>query len=233
MVFQNYALYPHMSVYDNMAFGLMLRKFPKAEITPPRGERRAHPRHRRRCSTASPRRSPAGSGSAWRWAAPSCATPRCSCSTSRFEPRRQAARADAHRDQEGPPDRPHHHGLRHPRPGGGDDPGRPRGGDERRDHRAGRPAAGALPPPHDPLRRRLHRQPGDELHPGAAGERRRRAAPQPAGRHHPAGAGRAHRAATAAHAGQGAAVRHPAGAPDRGRRISTARTSPPSRRRPR
>jgi len=32
MVFQNYALYPHMSVYDNMAFGLKLRKYPKAEI---------------------------------------------------------------------------------------------------------------------------------------------------------------------------------------------------------
>ncbi len=32
MVFQNYALYPHMSVYDNMAFGLKLRKFPKKEI---------------------------------------------------------------------------------------------------------------------------------------------------------------------------------------------------------
>ena len=32
MVFQNYALYPHMSVYDNMAFGLKLRKVPKAEI---------------------------------------------------------------------------------------------------------------------------------------------------------------------------------------------------------
>ncbi|MFA7344996.1 MAG: sn-glycerol-3-phosphate ABC transporter ATP-binding protein UgpC [Terrimicrobiaceae bacterium] len=32
MVFQNYALYPHMSVYENMAFGLNLRKFPKAEI---------------------------------------------------------------------------------------------------------------------------------------------------------------------------------------------------------
>ncbi len=29
MVFQNYALYPHMSVYDNMAFGLKIRKFPK------------------------------------------------------------------------------------------------------------------------------------------------------------------------------------------------------------
>jgi multiple sugar transport system ATP-binding protein len=32
MVFQNYALYPHMSVFDNMAFGLKLRKFPKSEI---------------------------------------------------------------------------------------------------------------------------------------------------------------------------------------------------------
>ncbi len=32
MVFQNYALYPHMSVYENMAFGLKLRKFPKPEI---------------------------------------------------------------------------------------------------------------------------------------------------------------------------------------------------------
>jgi multiple sugar transport system ATP-binding protein len=32
MVFQNYALYPHMSVYDNMAFGLKLRKLPKEDI---------------------------------------------------------------------------------------------------------------------------------------------------------------------------------------------------------
>ncbi|MBB6098038.1 multiple sugar transport system ATP-binding protein [Deinobacterium chartae] len=32
MVFQNYALYPHMNVYENMAFGLRLRKTPKAEI---------------------------------------------------------------------------------------------------------------------------------------------------------------------------------------------------------
>ncbi|WP_373895624.1 ABC transporter ATP-binding protein [Virgibacillus sp. CBA3643] len=32
MVFQNYALYPHMNVYDNMAFGLKLRKFKKDEI---------------------------------------------------------------------------------------------------------------------------------------------------------------------------------------------------------
>ena len=33
MVFQNYALYPHMTVFDNMAFGLKLRKIPKDEIT--------------------------------------------------------------------------------------------------------------------------------------------------------------------------------------------------------
>ncbi|GIW05744.1 MAG: glycerol-3-phosphate ABC transporter ATP-binding protein [Dehalococcoidia bacterium] len=32
MVFQNYALYPHMSVYDNLAFGLKMRRVPKAEI---------------------------------------------------------------------------------------------------------------------------------------------------------------------------------------------------------
>ena len=37
MVFQNYALYPHMTVFDNMAFGLKLRKVPKDEI-----KRRVH-----------------------------------------------------------------------------------------------------------------------------------------------------------------------------------------------
>ncbi|MDF1596116.1 MAG: sn-glycerol-3-phosphate ABC transporter ATP-binding protein UgpC [Acidimicrobiia bacterium] len=38
MVFQNYALYPHMSVFDNMAFGLKLRKMPKDEINRRVGE---------------------------------------------------------------------------------------------------------------------------------------------------------------------------------------------------
>ena len=32
MVFQNYALYPHMTIYENMAYGLKLRRTPKAEI---------------------------------------------------------------------------------------------------------------------------------------------------------------------------------------------------------
>ena len=41
MVFQNYALYPHMTSFENMAFGLKLRKFPKAEIKS-RVEQAAH-----------------------------------------------------------------------------------------------------------------------------------------------------------------------------------------------
>ena len=51
MVFQNYALYPHMTVFDNMAFGLKLRKTPKAEIKQPRGRGCQDPRH---CPPAQP-----------------------------------------------------------------------------------------------------------------------------------------------------------------------------------
>ena len=104
MVFQNYALYPHMTVYENMSFGLRLKKFPKPEIKDrvasaarilditelldrkpkaalgrPAPARRDGPRHR-----AQPQGLPV------RRAA--------------VEPRRQAARADAHRDQEGAPE---------------------------------------------------------------------------------------------------------------------------------
>ena len=81
MVFQSYALYPHMSVADNMGFALKIRKLPRDEI-----ERRVRevaailgltqelPRRRRR--------SPAVSSSAWPSAGPSCVTLQCSCSTS-------------------------------------------------------------------------------------------------------------------------------------------------------
>ena len=82
MVFQNYALYPHMSVAGNMAFGLKMRKFEKprsksASSAPPTSWASAS------CCTASRASSRAASASAWRSAAPSCAIPRCSCSTSR------------------------------------------------------------------------------------------------------------------------------------------------------
>ena len=42
MVFQNYALYPHMTVYENMAFSLKLKKVPKQEIDKIRGVKSDH-----------------------------------------------------------------------------------------------------------------------------------------------------------------------------------------------
>ena len=76
MVFQNYALYPHMSVYDNMAFGLKLRKLPKEEIDRRVRAGRARSSGSTSSSTASPRRSRAGSASAWRWGGRSSASRR-------------------------------------------------------------------------------------------------------------------------------------------------------------
>ena len=93
-----------------------------------------------------------------------------------LQPRRQAARADAHRDQEGAPEGAHHDGLRHPRPGRGDDARRPGGGDECRPDRAGRHAQRPLPFAGHQVRGGLHRLAGDELHPLPARPGRRRAA---------------------------------------------------------
>ena len=73
MVFQNYALYPHMTVRDNMGFALKLAKVDRARSTPrsrkPRGSSIS-----RRIWTASRRTSPVASASAWRWAARSSVT---------------------------------------------------------------------------------------------------------------------------------------------------------------
>ena len=77
MVFQDYALYPQMTVYDNLAFGLRRRKMPKHEI-----ERARAPGGRMLeiggCWSASRASSRAASGSGSRSAARSCATRRCS-----------------------------------------------------------------------------------------------------------------------------------------------------------
>src|SRR5660398_230855 len=66
MVFQNYALYPHLSVYDNMAFSLKMRKVNKAEI-----ERRVHEAARilgiDQLLSRKPKNLSAGNGSGWRW----------------------------------------------------------------------------------------------------------------------------------------------------------------------
>ena len=75
MVFQSYALYPHMTVYDNLAFGLRNTKVPKAEIDASRDERGRDARPERRCSSASRSSSPADSASASRSAGRSSASP--------------------------------------------------------------------------------------------------------------------------------------------------------------
>ena len=81
MVFQSYALYPHMTVYKNIAFGLELRKTPKDEI-----DKRVHeaPRSWRSstCWTASPRLCPVVSVSVLLWAVQWFVTRQSSCWTS-------------------------------------------------------------------------------------------------------------------------------------------------------
>jgi ABC-type sugar transport system ATPase subunit len=74
MVFQSYALYPHMTVRENMGFSLRLRN-ENPKLVEERVDRTA--------SILNRASSPAASASAWQWDAPSCATRRCSCSTSR------------------------------------------------------------------------------------------------------------------------------------------------------
>ena len=83
MVFQNYALYPHKTVYGNMAFALRAQRLPEptwsaACSRPPRFSASTT------SWSASPASCRADSASAWRWAAPSSATRRSSCSTSRL-----------------------------------------------------------------------------------------------------------------------------------------------------
>ncbi len=78
MVFQNYALYPQKTVAENMGFALKMQHVPRPSGT---GGCERPPgcwTWTTSCSTASPRRCPAGSGSGWRWAGPSSASRRCS-----------------------------------------------------------------------------------------------------------------------------------------------------------
>lgn len=83
MVFQNYGLYPHMSVADNIGYPLRLRKF-----RPPSGWSASSPPPAgfilRICSIASRARCPADNASASHWLARSCARRACSCSMNRF-----------------------------------------------------------------------------------------------------------------------------------------------------
>jgi multiple sugar transport system ATP-binding protein len=77
MVFQNYALYPHMTVAENIGFALRMRKVPKQEARR-RSRRPPASSASSTTSTASRSSSPAASGSASRWAVRSSASRRCS-----------------------------------------------------------------------------------------------------------------------------------------------------------
>ena len=99
MVFQNYALYPHMRVYDNMAYGLRNRKTPKDEI-----DKRVREAARileielllDRKPRATLRRAAPARRDGARDRAPAEGVP---VRRAAVEPRRQAARLDARRDQ--------------------------------------------------------------------------------------------------------------------------------------
>ncbi|MEZ4506859.1 MAG: ABC transporter ATP-binding protein [Thermomicrobiales bacterium] len=77
MVFQNYALYPNKTVYNNLAFPLQMRKTPKAQIDQ-RVRETARLLSIEPCSTDGRKNSPAASSSASPSAAPSCAIRRSS-----------------------------------------------------------------------------------------------------------------------------------------------------------
>ena len=174
MVFQNYALYPHLNVFDNMAFGLRLRKTPKDEIQ--RRVREAadvlgledfldrKPKNlsggqRQRVAMGraivrEPRRVPHGRAV--------------------VEPGREAPGADARGDLPDPGGFRNHHDLRDPRPGGSDDDGGPRRRDQAGAAPAGRHATGALRLAGELVRRGIHRVTVDEHGRSVDRARRRR-----------------------------------------------------------
>ena len=182
MVFQNYALYPHMTVYQNMAFSLKLRGMPEGRDRPSACAR--SPRILgldRATSSASPASSPAASASASPSAAalvppgracssstsrsptwtPSCAS-RCARSLKRLHHAIQSTMIYVTHDQVEAMtmgDRIVDH--------------------ERRRDLPGRDAARHLRPARQPLRRRLHRQPADEFLRGQDRGRRGRTGRRP------------------------------------------------------
>ncbi len=171
MVFQNYALYPHMTVRENMAFPLRLAKVPKEEI-----DRKVEEAARILDLTQHLDRKPANlSGGQRQRVAMGRAIVRDPKAFLMDEPlsnldaklrvqmRTEVSRIEARARDD--------HRLRHPRPDRGDDAGRPRCGDAQRRPAAGRRSGGAVRQPGQPLRGRVHRLAGDELHAGGAQRR--------------------------------------------------------------
>src|SRR3954452_11331653 len=176
MVFQSYALYPHMTVFDNLAFGLKLLKTPKQEIRR-RVEEAAKILDLERFLDRKPRalsggqrqrgalgraivREPAAGGARAREGGRAASLLDGGAA---LEPRREAARPDARGDLAHPAAPRHDDRVRHARPGRGADDGRPHRRDEGRHPAAGRPAAGAGRASGEQVRSGFHRRAGHEL----------------------------------------------------------------------
>ena len=176
MVFQNYALYPHMSVFDNMAYGLRIRGLARDDI-----RRRVDEaagllgigalleRKPRQLSGGQRQRVAMGRGDR----AASEAVP---VRRTAVQSGRQAAAGDACRDPPAAAPAGRHQPVRHPRPGGGDDAGRPAAGPAPGPAGAACHADGGVRPPRRHLRRGLHRRADDELPARRTGARRHRGA---------------------------------------------------------
>jgi multiple sugar transport system ATP-binding protein len=167
MVFQNYALYPHMSVHDNIAFGLKLRGTAKAEIEH-RVQNVAQILGLDQLLRRKPKELSGGQRQRVALGRAIAREPGLPHGRAAVEPRREAADPDARRAAEDPPAPRQDDDLRDARPGRGHDHGRPHRGDEGRAAAAGRYAAGAARPSGEPFRRRVHRRAGDELFPARA-----------------------------------------------------------------
>jgi sn-glycerol 3-phosphate transport system ATP-binding protein len=144
MVFQNYALFPHLSVADNIVFGLQVRKAPRAEQ-----QRRLHAGGRPGRPVGLLQRKPVaavGRAAAARGAGPRAGVAGAGVPDGRaaVQPGRAAAPGDAPRTARAAAAAEADGGLRHARPGRGDEHGRPGGAAEQGPHRADRHAARAV-----------------------------------------------------------------------------------------
>ena len=131
MIFQSYALWPHMTVFENVAYGLRLRNLPRQDV-----KRRVE--GILAVTQARAARGPLPGRAVRRPAAARVAGPRArrrardpAARRAALQPRRQPARGDALRDPPAARRVPLHHRLRDARPGRGHDDGRPDRRDER------------------------------------------------------------------------------------------------------
>ena len=154
MVFQSYALYPHMSVRQNLGYGLKVRRTPKAEIRR-RVDEVAGDARPRRAARASPRaalrRSAAASRDGPRDRAPAEGIPH---GRAALEPRREAPRRHARLARAAPSAARDDDRLRHARPGRGDDARTASRGHAGRPDPPGRRASAPVRAAARPLRRR-------------------------------------------------------------------------------